>query len=141
MQSAPKTQKELLQDLVILRQRVGFLEATDVAHQQANAALELQVRERTAALHEATRHLTHAITARTQQEHQQQAHLMQLAAHVVLAEEQERRRIAQGLHDQVGQLLAIATGSLDTVRAGGSGVKVKMGIERQNCVSPSKNGL
>ena len=30
---------------------------------------------------------------------------------------------------------------MNTIRIRPSGVKVKMGIERQNCVSPSKNGL
>ena len=98
-QDATKPNKDLLQELAVLRQRVGILEAVDVARQQANATLDHQVREQTAALHEANRHLT------------------RLAAKVVLAEEQERHRIAQGLHDQVGQLLAVATGTLDTVRA------------------------
>jgi PAS domain S-box-containing protein len=45
-----------------------------------------------------------------------QAKLQQMAFEAALAEERERRRIAQDLHDRVGQSLALARIKLDVVR-------------------------
>jgi signal transduction histidine kinase len=43
---------------------------------------------------------------------QPQAQLQALTAALLQAEEQERRRIGQGLHDHIGQILALAKGKL-----------------------------
>lgn len=47
-----------------------------------------------------------------------------LAAELTIAEERERRRIANGLHDQVGQLLGIAKIKLGEALAAGPGEEV-----------------
>jgi signal transduction histidine kinase len=48
--------------------------------------------------------------------HEYQVKLQQMAFEAALAEERERRRIAQDLHDRVGQSLALARIKLDVVR-------------------------
>jgi len=50
-----------------------------------------------------------------------QVKLQRMAFQAALAEERERRRVAQDLHDRVGQALALARIKLDAVRAGATG--------------------
>jgi PAS domain S-box-containing protein len=66
------------------------------------------------------------VTKRKQAEQQlieREEQLQALAIALLQAEERERRRIAQGLHDHIGQILALAKGKLSTLqdaaRAGG----------------------
>ncbi|MEM7166602.1 MAG: ATP-binding protein [Planctomycetota bacterium] len=75
------------------------------------AELDERVQARTTELHQANEQLRQEINGhlQTQQallDHQEE--LRTLAERLVLAEEQERRRIAVGLHDDLGQALAMA---------------------------------
>jgi signal transduction histidine kinase len=63
--------------------------------------------------------ILHDITERKQAEQkilEYQKRLKQLASQLTLVEEQERRRIAGQLHDEVSQILAMAKIKLDTLR-------------------------
>jgi PAS domain S-box-containing protein len=53
-----------------------------------------------------------------------QARLRELATGLTLAEERERRRIAVGVHDQIGQRLALTKLTLQSLAAASSGEKV-----------------
>ena len=53
--------------------------------------------------------------------------LRRLALQLALAQEQERRRIAAGLHDEVGQILAVARAKLGQLIASGAGGDVSGG--------------
>lgn len=79
------------------------------------------------------------ITNRKQAEQQlveREEQLQALATALLQAEERERRRIAQGLHDHIGQILALAKGKLsmfqESARAGGIDQAVE---EIQNLIS------
>jgi signal transduction histidine kinase len=89
----------------------------EAALREAHAALELRVAERTrelARLNEALRHEVGEKQAAQNKLIEHQASLQDLAAEVVLAEQRERRRLAERLHDELGQLLA-----LSQIRVGG----------------------
>ncbi len=58
-----------------------------------------------------------------------QAKLQQMAFEAALAEERERRRIAQDLHDRVGQSLALARIKLDVVRKNAATKEVRTAID------------
>jgi PAS domain S-box-containing protein len=68
---------------------------------QAEEALETRVQERTHELHQANTVLLAEVTARQQAEGQ----LHQLASRLTMAEQEERRRLSQILHDDLQQLL------------------------------------
>jgi two-component system sensor histidine kinase/response regulator len=74
----------------------------------ANEVLDLRVQQRTAELADLN------------------ANLRALGAQVSLAEEQERRRIARGLHDHIGQALAVTQMKLRSVRESSSPEVVAM---------------
>jgi PAS domain S-box-containing protein len=72
--------------------------------------LEQRMQEGTASLLVSNVRLKHEIAEHKQAERQlieQQAQLRALASKVLMAEERERRRIAIGLHDDIGQVLAL----------------------------------
>jgi len=88
--------------------------------------LEQRVEERTGELQIANERLQGEIAERQRTEEQlrvYQRELRSLAAALVLAEEQERRRIATGLHDHIGQNLALTQLRLGALRAGLSSVE------------------
>jgi len=77
---------------------------------RANDELDQRVRERTAELDRTNQSLTAEIVERkkaTELLIAYQEKLRALAAQISLAEEQERRRIARGLHDHIGQNLVL----------------------------------
>ncbi len=57
-------------------------------------------------------------------------HLQRLNAQVILTEERERRNLARGLHDQVGQLLAVARGRLASLPKNDANAKVIREVRR-----------
>ncbi len=78
--------------------------------EQARAQLEERVEQRTGELRLANEQLRSEVDERRRMEEQVREHgsrLRELALALVRAEERERRRIAVGLHDQIGQSLAL----------------------------------
>jgi len=78
--------------------------------QAALGTLEQRVQQRTAELAAANRHLLDEVANRARAEERLLAYqnqLRMLASRLAVAEEEERKRIASGLHDDVGQLLAL----------------------------------
>lgn len=69
------------------------------------------------------RDVTARKTAETELETHRE-HLQRLHAQVILTEERERRKLARGLHDQVGQLLALARGRLASLPKNDANAKV-----------------
>jgi two-component system, chemotaxis family, CheB/CheR fusion protein len=83
-----------------------------LALQQAHDALETRVQDRTSELAEANEVLQEQIRERERAEQARQQLLRQL----VTAQEEERRRIARELHDQMGQDLTVLLLALKAVR-------------------------
>jgi PAS domain S-box-containing protein len=80
--------------------------------QRAHEELEERVRQRTAELVQSNEALRTEIAERQRVEEQR----TQLLARLVLAQEDERRRIARELHDQLGQQLTALRLTLETVK-------------------------
>lgn len=101
------------------------LRESEERYRQLSSELEQRVQDRTAELrHEIAQHL------RTQEKllrHQED--LRSLTDELVLAEERERRRIAVGLHDDVGQSLAVAKMRLGALQETLTGVTEQREIE------------
>ena len=87
--------------------------AAQQALQRAHEELEQRVRERTAQLSESNESLRREIAERERVEQQRN----QLLTRFVLAQEDERRRLARELHDQLGQHLTALRLTLETLRA------------------------
>ena len=81
--------------------------------QRAHEELEQRVRERTAQLSESNESLRSEIAERKRVEQERN----QLLTRFVLAQEDERRRLARELHDQLGQHLTALKLTLETLRA------------------------
>src|SRR6185503_12130278 len=92
-----------------ISERVLAQEALRRAHEQ----LEERVRERTAELLAANQALRHEIEQKQRIEDQR----AQLFTRLVLAQEDERRRIAVDLHDQHGQQMTALRLTLETLKA------------------------
>jgi PAS domain S-box-containing protein len=82
------------------------------ALRQAHEELEQRVRERTAALAKANEALRTEMRERQRVEQQR----AQLFTRLVLAQEDERRRIARELHDQLGQQITALRLTLETLK-------------------------
>lgn len=82
------------------------------ALRRAHEELEQRVRERTADLSQANELLTREIEQRQRVEQQRS----QLFTRLVLAQEDERRRIARELHDQLGQQMTALRLTLETLK-------------------------
>lgn len=101
--------------------------------EQAHAELEARVEQRTVELRDANGRLEAEIAERCRMEAQIRAHggqLSRLATELTLAEERERRRIAIGVHDRIGQTLALCrmnvSGALSGLR--GHPAAVPLGV-------------
>lgn len=78
---------------------------------QATAELERRVAERTATLNTTVAALRAEVDQRLRAENEllaNQRKLRALMSELILAEEKERRRIAHGLHEEIGQMLVMA---------------------------------
>lgn len=91
-----------------ITERVRAQEALKRAHNE----LELRVRDRTAELSSANASLRSEIEQRERVEEQRS----QLFIRLVLAQEDERRRIARELHDQLGQQMTALRLTLETLK-------------------------
>jgi PAS domain S-box-containing protein len=83
------------------------------ALRRAHAELEERVRERTAELSSANEAIRVEMAERQRVEQER----IQLLTRLVLAQEDERRRIARDLHDQLGQQLTALRLTLETLKA------------------------
>lgn len=84
----------------------------------AKQNLETRIHERTRELATANQKLTDEISERRKTEESLKIYhekLISLASEITIAEERERRKIATGLHDCIGQLLTVAKLKLDTI--------------------------
>lgn len=91
----------------------------ETALRAAHAGLEQRVEERTRELAGVNKALWEEIGHRRRAQAElvdHQTRLRDLASEVVLAEQRERRRLAQHLHDQIGQVLALAQIRLGRLR-------------------------
>jgi len=91
----------------------------EVALQQANSNLETRVKERTAELER-----------RNSEVLVQSAQLQELSVHLMHAQDDERRRISRELHDSLGQYLAHAKMSVDSLRRADAPEKEKQNFSR-----------
>ena len=87
--------------------------AAQEALKRANDDLEERVRRRTAELVAANQSLRLEMAERQKVEQER----LQLLTHLVLAQEDERRRIARELHDQLGQQLTALRLTLETLKS------------------------
>jgi signal transduction histidine kinase len=95
----------LVRDITERKQAEEKLRLSEEALWQANESLEQRVRERTMDL----QHLT-AQLERSRHE------LRKLASELVMAEQRERKRIAEVLHDEIAQILAATRMRLDLLQ-------------------------
>jgi signal transduction histidine kinase len=116
----------------IYLQKMHQLEDNQQALRQAHDQLETRVRERTAALARSNAELQVEIAERRRAEEARQRLLRRL----VTAQEEERRRIARELHDQLGQhLTALMLGLQSFKEPGGPAAPAPGCVERLQAIT------
>jgi signal transduction histidine kinase len=105
-----------------IRAHLAEQQHAEEALRHANTTLEQQVLERTRELSVTNTSLQDEIRERTQLEHAREQLLRQL----VIAQEQERRRIARELHDQMGQHVTALQLGLRTLKDASAGRSVTL---------------
>jgi signal transduction histidine kinase len=153
LQDAANGLAVLLAALILVRTLTDLYQAYEEI-QQANAVLDQRVRERTAELSEANTNLASEIAERTKAEEAlreseaalkaSQAELRKLAALLIAAQEEERRRLARELHDDTSQTLAALAIELASLhrKAAGTDHGVRSGLQSvENSVHRLAEGI
>lgn len=99
---------------------VTELKKIEDSYRRLAEALELQVRER-----------TQELEIRNSEVIEQSAMLRSLSQRLLMAQDEERRRVARELHDSAGQIVTALTLSLEAMRQNADGLapKVSSGVE------------
>lgn len=102
-----------------LRLEIAERTRTEVALVEAKSALELRVQQRTAELQNANKELIAEVEQRKQAQKElrrSEEELQSLAGRLISVQEDERKRIARDLHDDLSQRLALHCVDLDLLR-------------------------
>jgi signal transduction histidine kinase len=140
LQNAANGLAVLLTALILVRTLTDLYEAYEKI-QASNAILDLKVKERTAELSDANISLANEVSERVKAEQalrqseaalrESEAELRKLAALLIAAQEDERRRLARELHDDTSQTLAALAIELASLqrKAAGADDGVRNGLQ------------
>jgi len=127
-----REERALIQSLAQMLASYFERQAAEGKVRDAYADLERQVRDRTADLERSNEMLRGEISERLRAEEairHSQAQLRRLASELTLAEERERRVIAENLHDHIGQALAVVRARLREIQSSAMFSGMEKGIE------------